>query len=365
MSQIKVNQHDGFKPPPLSRSQSLPSLKTPTLTPKQPQTSPRLQQQVLQSQSQSQSLSDLTSSQTLQQLSDKIDDLSPKNITEQFQQVKETLVQTKVGQTLKKVVDSGVPQLAITTGVVLSDHLDKEIPVLKVKGGELLGSLESGKLENRMLSYVSGLETETISTLQGYTDQFAKCSKTINSVCEWYSSDDNDPKLNEKRLALAKDSLVLMGGEKTLNMCEKIKQCCEDPSFDHVKEMVQSCGDFANDDSLVGTGTRKLLVEGGKLALGQTTVNVVKSSVPFLSYGTALMDTGVALSKVDDWLDGKVSGTEALKSVITAIGSGTGSTVAPIVGPLLASGVNMLIDNSSSIVDGIKSGFSWLTGWGG
>ena len=108
-------------------------------------------------------------------------------------------------------------------------------------------------------------------------------------------------------------------------------------------------------------GLRTGFKEGVQKALPRTVARSLLSGIPILNYGMAGLDGLIAAGKIKDYIDGEVTGKEALKATVTAVGSIVGSTVAPVVGPLVAAGINVGIDTLEPLYEKVTSLTSWVS----
>ena len=296
----------------------------------------------------------LVSPELQDQIKDKIDHSSPQQVQANLESpgLQERLGKMELGKKLDGVLKHPVTQVVTKTGSGLSDLSEKQVSILghEISGGDVLSSLEESSVERQLLSYTSGFSEDSIASFQGSLDTFMKTAKTASDFQKWWNTPTDDPEINSIRMALANDSFVLMGGEKTANLASAISKCCTEGSMDSLKELSKATREFSSDESMVSSLSRSVLTSGLQATLGVTTSSVLQQSVPILSYGVAAYDSGVALSNVYSWSSGDttVSGLETTKSVITALGSVGGSSIAPVIGPLLATGLNLGIDWASS-----------------
>lgn len=353
-----------------------------TTTPPQTGPSSHVQHQVQQSQSQTQSLGQVTS-QTMQQSGQQqISQSSPQTVTQQHQQsssvlgqtrlgqklnqVIETTSQTQVGQQVGKVVNIGSKghELLETQvmGTSIGDHIDNGLETVTGKF-EGLGK-EMPTVETRVFEHVTGISSDTVETGKKGLDYVKKGMQTANTLKSIHTAYQSGSVTGPETQTALLNSYKLLGGDKTIDCGEKILSCCQNPSIDTLKDMTESLSKLATDDSYASQLTHTALSTGTSMVLGSGTTSVLSSSVPILGFGTTVIDTGLALKKGYDWYHGQnnVSGLDVTKSVITAIGSGAGSTVAPVVGPLLATGVNLGIDVGVKTYDLAKTGLSYLSG---
>ncbi len=358
MSSISV-QPRGIPPRPLTSSQrSLPQVSVPQENPVSSTSSPTLDQQQRKLKTQQQR--DLTSVQTQQDIEQTIDNGSPPHMMERAQQLGQVLGNHPLTQGLSTttgyVVEKG-SQLYDTQKKVeklAGDHLPEDVTQtlesLVESLGEKVEISENFKLdtaETLILSRLTGVSGDNIGSAKqalGLAQQVLQTTKTLQcmkNAYDSYGTDQFQTRLGE----LAESGYETLGGKANQELAGKISKFCQTCDLDSGKEMMEALAKFSTDDSLIPTLERNTL---SYLTKGNTLAGVVGKSVPFLSYGSAAIDTGIMLKTGYDWYNGKTSNTEMLKSTLTATGSILGATVAPVVGPLVTSGVNYGIDTLSN-----------------
>ncbi len=330
--------------------------------PKQTGQSGRLQQQVSSSRQQTQQQSQLSSPQQLRQVHGQIDQTPTQTL---INNSKKCLQSVSDSQFAKKLV-SGT-KLGVETGAKLHD-LSGDIPKTEELGEVLdsltekfeLGENKISTVEAQLFEKLTGISTESMSSLKDVLAtgqqvlQLAKTAQCLNEACQSYGT----PEFSGKIESLAKNSYISLGGQSSLDLSEKVSSFCQSHDVDSGKEMLSALAKFSTDDSLMATTQRSLL---SYMSSGSQVGGLVGKSVPFLSFGSALVDTGMAAKTGYDWWNGKATGTELCKSGVTVVGSVLGSTVAPVIGPLLATGVNLGISNAGSMYTSVSNWWSGTT----
>lgn len=322
-----------------------------------------VQQRVQRSQQQSAQVAQPGSPQMLQQGVQQIQGASSQALAAQLAQDSPLLQATQLGQQL---IARGAQVHDLATAA-------SEWEVKGVKPLEQMGALAEAVGENISLGErtlpsaegvlfqaVSGVAPETLSHAKGYVDtglQVVQACKTAHSLQQAYLS-YGTAEFGAQASTAATQTYVMLGGQSSLALGEKVSAFCQNVSYDGAKEVVAAAAEFSGDDSLVAGLQRSALSTASSYCLGSTATSYVAQAVPVLSFGVAAMDAANAAQASYNWSQGTGSGKDALKSVITAIGSGTGATVAPVIGPLAASALNLGIDGASAAYDYVSSWWS-------
>lgn len=363
-----IQRSTPFTPQAPTVSSGPPQVQTPSTTaPTAPVSGPstQVQQQAQQSQSQSQALGQTTSSSTVQSGQQQIAQSSPQGVSQSHQQASGVFSQTGLGQQIGTLIGHAstahqtIEEGAIR-GVKVGEQVDNMLEAVTGKGSIPLVTDEGRNVEGRLLSHVTGLSEEQAGTAKGVVDGVKKglqAADTLKSIHTAYQSGSVTG--TETQTAVV-STYKLLGGDKTIDAAQKITACCSAPSLDSAKEMAESLVKLHGDDSYASQLTHTVVSGGTSLVLGSTATGYLASAVPILSFGTAAIDTSVAVKKVYDSISGQnnVSGLDATKSVITALGSGAGATVAPVVGPLVATGLNLGIDAGAWTYRTVSSWFA-------
>lgn len=359
-------------PAPLSPSSAPARVAPPAPPPAPTGPSQRLQQQVRQSSAQTQQQAQLSSPATLQQVQSQIDNSQPASLAQNARQCMQALGDHPLTQGL---VSGG--KTAIETGAKLHDlnAAFEEIEVTlpngeTVKPSEKLeeimeslsekfemGETEIPTAEMQIFEYLTGASAESMGSLKEMMDtgqQVLQAAKTAQCLREAYNS-YGTPEFGGKVEALAKASYMTLGGKSTVELTEKVSAFCQKCDLDSGKEVMSALAKFSTDDSFVASTERSLL---SWASAGSSASGYIGKAVPFLSYGAAAIDTGLAAKTGYDWWQGKASGTDLAKSSITALGSVAGATVAPVVGPLAATAINYSIDAVGSAYTAISNWWS-------
>ncbi|MBF2055152.1 MAG: hypothetical protein IGS03_17010 [Candidatus Sericytochromatia bacterium] len=334
--------------------------------------SQRLQQQVRQSSAQTQQQAQLSSQATLQQVQSQIDSTPASSLSQSARQCMQALGDHPLTQGL---VSTG--GTAIQTGAKLHDlnqaFEDAEITLPNgesVKPSEKLeeimesltekfgmGETEIPTAEAQIFEYLTGVSTDTMGSIKDMMEtgqQVMQVAKTAQCLRDAYNS-YGTPEFGSKVEALTKNSYMTLGGKSTVELTEKVSAFCEKCDLDSGKEVMGALAKFSTDDSFVASTERSLL---SWATSGSSASGYIGKAVPFLSYGAAAIDTGLAAKTGYDWWQGKASGTDLAKSSITALGSVAGATIAPVVGPLAAAAINVGIDAVGSAYTAISN---WWT----
>lgn len=340
-----------------------PSSTTPTPPVSGPST--RVQHQAQQSQLQSQALGQVSSPSVVQSAQQQISQRSPQGVSQSHQQASGVFGQTGLGQQVGTLIGHASTahqtiEDAEIRGVKVGEQVDNVLEAVTGKGSVPLVTDEGRNVEGRLLSHVTGLSEEHAETAKGVVDGVKKglqAADTIKSIHTAYQSGSLTG--TESQTAVV-NTYKMFGGDKTIDAAQKISACCSAPSLDSAKEMAESLVKLHGDDSYASQLTHTVVSGGTSMFLGSTATGYLASAVPVLSFGTAAIDTGVAMKKVYDSYHGQnnVSGLDATKSVITALGSGAGATVAPVIGPLVATGLNVGIDAGVWTYNAISSWFA-------
>lgn len=349
-------------PPTISPQTQAPSgpRPTPSTTHTSPSgPSPGVQSRIRHSQSQTQQASQTTSAQTVQQGSQLIAQTSPSSVQAQHSGASPLLKATQLGSQLAscgaKVHDASEAMSEFEIGGVKPlEHV-----------GNTVGAITDGHIEAQVLEYATGISPESVKGAKDMLEtgqSIMQACKTVNSLQQAYLSYGTADFSGHLGTA-SKEAFVTCGGKPTLELASKVGSFCSSMSLDSASELAKAATEFSKDDSVITGLSKTALTTVGTSVLGSTASNVISSSVPLLSFGVAAYDTATAVQKQVDWYNGKCSGTEALKSTITAIGSGTGATIAPVIGPLAATAVNLGIDGVGLAVDGVSSAYNYIKGW--
>lgn len=307
------------------------------------------------------SMSGPSSPRMSQRLSQGVSQTPSSQLEENHESLSGVLSQTKIGQTIKQISESEALHMGIDISSKVSDIMDTDVTIRgeEFSLGELMDSLgeDEWNVETAVLAEQLGLSEDTITGGAQALDLFLKVSKASQSARDWFNTESDNPEINQKRLALAKDTFSALGGDKTLKLGEKLQDFYANPTQDTFKNVLKAAGDLQKDDGAISTLERSALRYGSQLVLGTTTTGLLARVTPGLSYASAAIDTGAAMNSFYNWYydQGDVSGMSVIQNSITAIGSGTGATIAPVVGPLIATGLNLAIDGVSSL-------YSWWNG---
>jgi hypothetical protein len=330
---------------------------TPTSTPtvSTPKPSTGMMTQVQKSQGQSDSQAQLTSPTTLSDAQQQLQQLDPTSIQGTLDATATVLGETGLGQKLKQVGQMGAQAAKVSSQV--HDVLETEVMGVKPleQVGELLeaasadplsiGSLSLPMGESRMMESLTGMSTETMGTAKTVLEtgkQILSYGKAAHSVLDIGQAQDMSD-LGSKVGTAVKDTYCALGGESTLELGNKIMECCQKQDFDSAKEMVGALGKFAKDDSYVASTERSLIASTATSVLGSTATSVLGSGVPLLSLAPLAMDVANLGSTISSYSEGTATGMQLTQSIVTAVGSGLGATVLPFVGPLAAAGVNKVL----------------------
>ncbi len=258
-------------------------------------------------------------------------------------------------------------QSAVSTGAKLHDGVETFGKALDTAGiAEPLGNVvesitekfkagetEITTAEARAFETLTGVSPDSLGSLKAMVDtgkkalQVAKTAQCLNGAYQSYGT----PEFSGKAQELAKVSYATLGGDSTVELHGKVSAFCEKCDLDSGKEVMSALAKFSTDDSLVATTQRSAL----SWASGSGVSGVMGTAAPLLSFGAAAVDTGMAAKTGYDWWQGKATGTELCKSSVTALGSVAGATVAPVIGPLMASAINYGIDNAGSAYTSVSN----------
>jgi hypothetical protein len=340
----------------------------PRQTPTQTQAPSSPPSHIRHSQGQSQQVSQTTSATTVQQGSQLIAQAPPGAISAQHQGSSPMLQATEFGKKLAqagaKVHDASeaIGEFEIG-GVKPMEHIGSGIEA--ITGDFEIGGTKLPSAEGALLEYATGLSPDSVKGAKDLLDgglKVAQACKTASSLHQAYLSYGTD-QFSGNLATASKSAFVTFGGKPTVELADKVGSFCSKLDLESAGEMAKAAKEFGSDDSLISGLGRTALTSVGTYALGETATHVVSSSIPFLSFGVAAMDSATALKKGYDWANGNGSGIDALKSTVTAIGSGTGATVAPIIGPLAATAINLGIDGVGLAAQGVSSAYNFVSSW--
>ncbi|PKL77442.1 MAG: hypothetical protein CVV27_05425 [Candidatus Melainabacteria bacterium HGW-Melainabacteria-1] len=304
--------------------------------------SPTVQARAEQSQSQTATVAQPTSQAVQDHGSQLIGQSQPQQLTTRQQVASTVLRATQLGQQM------------VTTGAKLHDMVDSasEFEARGVKPleklGELTEAISEAPVEGALFEAVSGMSAETVGSasgaLEGATTVLQAC-KTVHSLHQAYNS-IGTADFGDRAVEAASQTFVTLGGEPTKELCSSISSFCQERSVDNAKEVLTAMAELSTDDSLVSGLTRSAICSASTATLGSGATDLLAQAAPGLSFGVAALDSGLALKSGYDYYYGQnnVTGRDVVRSTITAIGSGTGATVAPVVGPLAATVLNTSID---------------------
>lgn len=275
-----------------------------------------------------------------------LEKLSPNQIKEQSSLLENLLGDTKLGKSLAQMGD----KISDTFDEIdsFSDILDLSYDSLEELSNALepLGQLlEIFNQDDTELSQGLGVSTDVIGVIKKQLSVITEIKEAVSAAKDWWDTDSNDPTIQEKREALAKEVFEVFGAKQPMELISKLGDLCEDPSIDNLSGVLKATKSLVSSTSSLNTGLS--LIGGGGSLIGGVS-KVVSRSVPFLGYATTAIDGAIALKAGYDFLVNDGSGTDFLKKTITAVGSGFGSTIAPLIGPLAASTLNTGIDIISS-----------------
>lgn len=325
--------------------------------------SQRLQQQVRQSNAQTQQQAQFSSPATLQQVQSQIDNSPPASLAQNARQCMQALGDHPLTQGLIANADYTVETMAtihdfnevledieITLpngeSVKPSEKLEEVMEALTEKFA--MGETEIPTAEAQIFEYLTGVSTDTMGSIKDMMEtgqqvlQIAKTAQCLRNAYETYGTSEFTDAVED----LVKNSYMTLGGKSTVELTEKVSEFCQKCDLDSGKEVMSALAKFSTDDSFMASTERSLL---SWASANPGISNYVGKAVPFLSYGAAAIDTGMAAKTGYDWWQGQASGTALAKSSITALGSVAGATVAPVVGPLAATTINAGIDLAGSI----------------
>ena len=302
--------------------------------------------------------------------------------------------QSDFGQTVKTLMQTGgavqdqLDQVGETvTSLEVMGHQPGKI--LSETGGAVLEALrDGGSVEHAATAYLSGVSLpdspeegapdlvhHLVANASGFS---AESVQMAGSALEWGATGLKAAQAGSSILAAyqkgevlsaetgtaIKQTYELMGGESTVEAACKIGEFCQNPTLDTGKEMLGALHELHEDDSLAASLTHTAVRSAANYAVGSTATGYVAAVLPGLSYATAAIDSTVAAKKGYDWYQGNnVSGYEATQSLITAAGSVAGATVAPVVGPLIASGLNLTLDATAATYGAVSSAYSSVSNW--
>lgn len=348
----------------LTRSQSSPELTT-----NKPLT--QLQQQVYPSRVQAQFPS-LSSESTLQKLHTQIESRSAHSLNHAARQCLLALGEHPLTQGLLTHLEKG-----IETGTRLY-HVNEGLEALeitlpngeKVKPSEKLeevmealtqkfewGETNIPTAEAEIFETLTGVSTESMGSLKEIIasgQQLLYLAKTAQCLRTAYTN-YGTANFGEAVETLAKVSYQALGGKSSIELAEKVSAFCQKCDLDSGKELMTALAKFSTDENIIASAERSLL---SWATVGVTAGGYLGQAVPFLSYGAAALDASLAAKNSYHWWQGQASGTELLKSSVTALGSISGATVAPVVGPLAATAINFSIDTVSSSYTAISNWWS-------
>lgn len=262
-------------------------------------------------------------------------------------------------------------QSAVSTGAKLHDGVETVGKALDTVGiAEPLGNVvdsitekfkagetEISTAEARAFETLTGISPDSLGSLKEMIDtgkqalQVAKTAQCLKDAYQSYGTSEFSGKAQE----LAKVSYATLGGDSTVELHSKVSTFCQKCDLDSGKEVMSAMAKFGTDNSFVATTQRSAL----SWAAGSSASSLASKSVPILSYGAAAVDTCMAAKTGYDWWQGKATGTELCKSSVTALGSVAGATVAPVIGPMVASAINYGIDGASAAYTSVSN---WWNG---
>lgn len=362
MSSMGVQR--SLTPQPLNQPTSPRPLQgSPPVSPTQASApSGRMQQQVQARQQQSQQHNALSGQSALQHVQQSIQATPTQTLIQNSAACLRAISSSQLAQHLlsggHSAVEMGAQVHDLTAKIPMTEELGEVMEALTEKFE--LGETEIPTAEAKLFEHLTGISTDSMSSLKQVLEtgqqvlQVAKTAQCLNQAYQAYGT----PDFSSKIAPLARESYVTLGGQTSLDLSEKVSDFCQKRDLDSGKEVVSALAKFSTDDSLIATAQRSTL---SYLSAGSSVGGVLGKSIPFLNYGVAVIDTGLAAKSGYDWWNGKSSGTELCKSGVTAMGSVLGSTVAPVIGPLLATGVNYGISSGGSMYSQLSNWWSGTT----